>query len=55
MCRVITMEINGRTIKVAEIKKKYIKNIVDAAQKCDCIDRIVWIQYTGTMYRGVGH
>lgn len=41
MCRVITMEINGRTIKVAEIKKKYIKNIVDAAQKCDCIDRIV--------------
>lgn len=41
MCRVVKMKIGDRNIRVAEIKKKYIRNIVDAASQCDFIDRIV--------------
>jgi|GEM_PF-794188 len=32
---------DGREIKVAEIKGKYISNIIDAASKCEYIDRVI--------------
>lgn len=32
MCKVVKMKIGDRTIRVADIKKKYIENIVDAAR-----------------------
>ena len=41
MCRVVPMQIGDRQIMVADIKQKYIQNIIDAVQKCDLIDRIV--------------
>ena len=41
MCRVVEMNVNGKKIHVAELKEKYIENIVDAASKCDFIDRIM--------------
>ena len=41
MCRVVKMKIGDRSIKVAEIKKKYIHNIIDAASKCSYIDRVI--------------
>lgn len=41
MCKVTKMNIDGRTIRVADIKQKYMQNIADAARKCDYIDRVV--------------
>ena len=41
MCKVLTMDIGSRQIRVAEIKQKYIQNIIDAASQCDLIDRVV--------------
>ena len=41
MCKVTAYTINGRTIRMADIKQKYIPNIIDAAQKCDYIDKII--------------
>lgn len=41
MCKVKMMKVNERSFKVADIKQKYMNNIVDAAQKCDLIDRVV--------------
>ena len=41
MCDVIQMSIGSRKINIAEIKKDYIANIIDAARKCDLIDRVV--------------
>ena len=41
MCRVTPMDIGSRQIRVAEIKQKYIRNIIDAARECDLIDRVV--------------
>ncbi len=41
MCRMATIIINGRTIKVADIKARFIKNIADAAAECDYIDKVV--------------
>jgi len=41
MCKVLPMNIGSRQIRVAEIKQKYIENIIDAASKCDLIDRVV--------------
>ena len=41
MCEVKTINIGGREIRVAELKWKYIENIVDAAGKCDIIDRVI--------------
>ena len=41
MCRVLPMNIGARQIHVAEIKQKYIQNIIDAARQCDLIDRVV--------------
>jgi len=41
VCMVNMMVVGGREFKVAEVKQKYMLNIIDAAQKCDIIDRIV--------------
>ena len=41
MCKVKIMNIGDREIRVADLKQKYIYNIIDAAEKCDLIDRIV--------------
>lgn len=41
MCTVTTMSVGNRVFKVADIKQKYISNIIDAASKCDIIDRVV--------------
>ena len=41
MCKVIQMTIDGRTFSVAEIKMKYMNNIVEAAKACDYIDKVV--------------
>ena len=41
MCAVSVMNIGGREVKVSDLKQKYINNIIDAAEKCDLIGRIV--------------
>ena len=41
MCKVLPMDIGTRQICVAEVKQKYIPNIIDAARRCDLIDRVV--------------
>lgn len=41
MCKVIETYIGKNKVKVADIKKKYLENVVDAAGKCDYIDRII--------------
>ena len=41
MCQVKEMNIDNRIIHVADIKQKYISNIIDAAKKCTFIDRII--------------
>lgn len=41
MCTIKTMNIRNRTFKVADIKQKYMNNIVEAASDCDLIDRVV--------------
>ena len=41
MCTVGSMTVGNRIIRVADIKQKYIQNIIDAAMKCDIIDRVV--------------
>lgn len=41
MCQVLSMDVGSHHIRVAEIKQKYIQNIIDAASQCDLIDRVV--------------
>ena len=41
MCIVKTSNIQNTTFKVADIKEKYIRNVIDAASQCDIIDRII--------------
>ena len=41
MCKVSSMSVRNRTFRVADIKQKYMHNIVDAADKCDIIQRVV--------------
>lgn len=41
MCRMVSVHTRNGIIKVAGIKSKYVKNIADAAEKCDYIDKIV--------------
>ena len=41
MCRVTGFDLGDREIHMAEIKQRYIPNIIDAARKCDYIDRVV--------------
>lgn len=41
MCKVLPLDIGTRQVRVADIKHKYIQNIIDAARQCDLIDRVV--------------
>ena len=41
MCKVETISIQGRKVKVAEIKKRYLHNIADAAKDCAPISRVI--------------
>ena len=41
MCRVVETTIDNRRIRVADIKQKYLAHIIDAARKCDYIDKVV--------------
>ena len=41
MCGVKDVNIRGNIVRVADIKEKYILNIVNAAEDCDCIDKVV--------------
>ncbi len=41
MCKVTDFTIDGRTIHMADIKQKYVANIIDAAKRCDYIDKII--------------
>ena len=41
MCKVVVMNVDNRKIRVADIKKKYMNNIIDAAKKCDLIDKVI--------------
>lgn len=41
MCRLITKQIDNREIRVADIKSSYIDNIINSAQLCEQINRIV--------------
>ena len=41
MCKVSSMSVRNRTFRVADIKQKYMHNIVDVADKCDIIQRVV--------------
>ena len=41
MCSVTEMKIGNRQIHVADIKQKYVTNIIDAARACNYIDKIV--------------
>ena len=42
MCKLVSMDTNfGTKIDVADIKKKYIENIISSAAGCDKIDSII--------------
>ena len=41
MCTIKKMTVGDRTIRVADIKMKYMENIVAAAKDCDYIDKVV--------------
>lgn len=41
MCKMTEVVVKDRKIRVADLKEKYIANIVDAADKCDLIDRVI--------------
>ena len=41
MCNIAVVQAGKRTIRVADIKSKYIANIIDAAKKSSGIDKIV--------------
>ena len=41
MCKMVGLDINGRTVNVASIKSDYVKNIVDSISLCNLIDKVV--------------
>ncbi|MBR6147019.1 MAG: nucleotidyltransferase domain-containing protein [Lachnospiraceae bacterium] len=41
MCKMVGLDINGRTVNVASIKSDYVKNIVDSISLCHLIDKVV--------------
>ena len=41
MCNIIEYNAGGRIIHIADIKKEYIDNIINAAGDCDYIDKVV--------------
>ncbi len=41
MCQVKELKIDNKIFYIADIKHKYMDNIVDAAKKCDLIDKVI--------------
>ena len=41
MCQLVSLDVNGKTINVASLKIKYIKNIIDNISRCNLIDKVV--------------
>ena len=41
MCKLVDISMEGRCIKVADIKKAYIENIMKCVPLCDAIDKVV--------------
>ena len=41
MSKIVTLKLNDRKIRVADIKKECVRNIIDAAKNCSHIDRII--------------
>ena len=41
MCQVKELKIDNQIFYIANIKHKYINNIVDAAKKCGLIDKVI--------------
>ena len=41
MCKLIALDVGGRTVNVANIKTEYIRNIIDNAFRCNAIEKIV--------------
>lgn len=41
MCQVKELKIDNQIVNIADIKHKYVRNIVDAAKKCDLIDKVI--------------
>lgn len=41
MCKIVTLKLKDRNIKVADIKKECVRNIINAANYCRYIDLII--------------
>ena len=41
MCKVVEVKVGNRHVRVADIKKKYLNNIVKSAEACNYIDKVV--------------
>lgn len=42
MCKLVELKIGNKSIKVADIKKYYIQNIVNCIKLCDAIDKVIY-------------
>lgn len=41
MCQVVDVKVGNRNVRVADIKRKYLDNIVESAEECKYIDKVV--------------
>lgn len=41
MCKVNTLKLNDRTIRVADLKRDFIRNIAESIALCDHIQKVV--------------
>ena len=41
MCKVVDVKVGNRNVRVADVKMKYLDNIVESAEECKYIDRVV--------------
>lgn len=41
MSKLVEMKINDKVIKIADIKRRYIENVIKCARDCTFIDRVV--------------
>ena len=41
MCKIVSFNVGGRTIKAADIKKDYIVNAANIAKDCAAIDKVI--------------
>ena len=41
MCKVVDVKIRNRNVRVADIKSKYLDNIVTSAEECKYIDKVI--------------